>query len=344
MNYRDFFKRIDQIRGAVLFSGEEEYAKQEALKALRERHLPLGMEALNETVLEGAVDFATLESSCETLPFMGDVRLVVVKDSPLVSSQAKGAADQSLMEDVCEYIPKLPDHSILVFYVQGAADKRKKLTQTITAMDKAVEFPMLLEGEVLGWAGKYCAGAGKKLEPTAGRKLIEITGRLLQDVKDGLDKAMAYAGERGSITAQDIEQVVLPTPEYRGYQMASSLLDGNEARTMAMIKQLLLDGEKALSLLGSIERALQQHLSVKLMLDDRRETAEIASALGLSQGAVRAISFRARKMDAGWLMDALQVCSKANLAMRTTASTEDMALSRLYIAVFKLMEGMAVKA
>jgi DNA polymerase-3 subunit delta len=344
VNYRDFFKQMDQLRGVLLFSGEEEYAKNEALKALRERHLPPGMEALNETVLDGAVDFATLESSCETLPFMGDVRLVVVKDSPLVSSQAKGSLDQSLVEDVCQYVQRLPEHSVLVFYVQGAADKRKKLTQAIAAMDRAVDFPMLSDGEALGWAGKYCAGAGKKLEPTAGRKLIETAGRLLQDVKDGLDKAIAYAGERGSITAQDIEQVVLPTPEYRGYQMANSLLDGNEARTMAMIKQLLMDGEKALALLGSIERAVHQHLSVKLMLEGKRETSEIASALGLSPGAVRAISFRARKMDAGWLTDSLQVCSKANLAMRTTASSEDMALSRLYIAVFKLMEGMPAKA
>ncbi|MGI5898818.1 MAG: DNA polymerase III subunit delta [Christensenellales bacterium] len=344
MNYREFFKQIDQLRGAVLFSGEEEYAKQEALKALRKRHLPPGMEALNETVLEGAIDFATLESSCETLPFMGDVRLVVVKDSPLVSSQAKGSVDQALAEDLCQYLPNLPEHSILVFYVHGAVDKRKKLTQAIAAMDRAVDFPMLTEGEALGWAGKYCAAAGKKLEPAAGRKLIEIAGRLLQDVKDGLDKAMAYAGERDSIAANDIDQVVMPTPEYRGYEMASSLLEGNEARTLAMIKQLLLDGEKAISLLASIERAVQQHLSVKLMLDDRREMSQIASALGLPQGAVRAISFRARRMDAGRLMDALEVCSKANLAMRTTASSEDMALSRLYISVFKLMEGMAAKA
>ena len=337
MNYRDFFKKTADIRGLLLFSGEEEYAKQQALKALRESRLPPGMEALNETVFEGAVDLATLESSCETLPFMGDVRLVIWRECPLASAQARGAADQQLTKDVCDYVARLPDHVILLIFVRGNADKRKQLVQLIYGMNAAVDFPVLSEPEVISWCTKYCADFGKKIEIAAAKKLIEFSGRLLQDIKDGLEKALSYIGDAEAVTVKDIEAIVAPSLEFRGYQMASSLLDLKEAEVMGMIKQLVIDGEKALPLLLNISRAVNQHLSVKLMTEGNVPVDSIAATLGFSPGAVRALSARARRLNIDALAAAIKLCNETDLAMKTTSLTEDMALSRLYIAVFSII-------
>ena len=339
MEYKEFFKRIDELRGAFLFSGEEEFVKNKAMKALRAKHLPQGMESLNETVFEGGVDFASVESSCETMPFLGDVRLVVMKDSPLVSSQGKGkgSADQSMMDAMCDYAAKVPDHTVLVLYARGDADKRKKLVQILASMDRVVNFPELTDGDVIGWCTKYCASFGKKVEASAIRKLMELSGKFLHDVKDGLDKAISFVGEADAILAADIAKVVLPSPEYRGYQMASALLDAKSAETMLMIKQLVTDGERALGLLGSIERAVNQHLSVKLMTESRQPPEAIAATVGLSPGAVRAIGARARSVYTDALMAAAEMCNNANLAMKTTSMGEDMALSRLYMVVFGII-------
>ena len=328
-----------------MFSGEEEFVKNEAMKALRARHLPQGMESLNETVFEGAVDFASIESSCETMPFLGDVRLIVLKESPLVSAQGKGkgSADQALMDAMCEYITKIPEHAVLVFYASGDVDKRKKLVQALIAMDRVVYFPELTDGDVIGWCTKYCANFGKKIDASAVRRLMELTGKFLHDVKDGIDKALSFVGEAAVVTAADISQVVMPSPEYRGYQMAGSLLEGKEADTMLMIKQLVTDGERALGLLGSIERAVNQHLAVKLMTDGGRSPETIAATVGVPQGAVRAIGARVRRMDAGALLSAVELCNEANLAMKTTAMSEDMALSRLYMVVFGIWALLAAK-
>ncbi len=309
MNYRDFFANITGFRGALIFSGAEEYAKEEALKALRKALLMPGFEDLNETVCDGEIEPRRLEELCETLPFMGEARLVIVKNSPLVSD-ARG--DGGFGEAVAQYSARMPEHALLVFYAAGNADKRKKLVQALSKADRIVEFPPLEQHELMRWCRKYTADQGKTLEPAAAARLISFAGALIHPVKDGLDKAIAFAGENAAVTADDIAAVVAPSFEYRSYEMASALIDGNADRTVSMLKQLLLDGENAIALLGSIERALRQHLSVKLMTD--RQPAEIASAVGISPAAARALLGRVRRLDKPKLKRAIDACVEADFA------------------------------
>ena len=55
MNWNDFYQSIEDGRMApvYLFTGPEQYVKAEALQRLRAALLPVGLEVLNETVLEG---------------------------------------------------------------------------------------------------------------------------------------------------------------------------------------------------------------------------------------------------------------------------------------------------
>lgn len=78
MDRKDFERALAQhsLPSVLLFEGEEEQLKQEALAALRSAILPAGMEALNETVLEDP-ETDRIIADTETQPFMADRRLVV---------------------------------------------------------------------------------------------------------------------------------------------------------------------------------------------------------------------------------------------------------------------------
>ena len=103
----------------LLFEGEEEQLKQEALALLRRTLLPAGMEALNETVLENP-ETDRLIADAETQPFMADRRLVTVRDYPALTGRAE--ADEKLLS----WLPSVPDTAILLFYCTGKPDGRKK--------------------------------------------------------------------------------------------------------------------------------------------------------------------------------------------------------------------------
>lgn len=83
------------LRGVYLFDGEEENMKQAAWNAIRKAVLPEGLEELNENILD-APEVDALIAACETLPFMGDTRLVLVRDQAGLNT-AKSDVDDRLL-------------------------------------------------------------------------------------------------------------------------------------------------------------------------------------------------------------------------------------------------------
>ena len=63
-----------------IFHGEEEFTLSEQVGQLRHRVAEAGLGDLNITVLDGTkVGFDELRAACDTMPFLGDRRLVIVE-------------------------------------------------------------------------------------------------------------------------------------------------------------------------------------------------------------------------------------------------------------------------
>lgn len=102
-------------------------------------------------------------AACETLPFASDKRLVVVRE--LNGTTGRSEAEERLVS----YIPKVPDSCVLVIYVRGKADGRKKLYSAVKKKGGIVSFEPLGDAELNGWIGprvpaereEVCAGRGE---------------------------------------------------------------------------------------------------------------------------------------------------------------------------------------
>ena len=95
MDRKDFEKALagGSLPSVLLFEGEEEQMKQDALSSLRKTLLPAGMEEMNEMVLDDP-ETDQLIAAAETLPFLADRRLIIVRDHPAVTG--RGEADDRL--------------------------------------------------------------------------------------------------------------------------------------------------------------------------------------------------------------------------------------------------------
>ena len=100
MNHMTFFKSLKEntVASCYLFDGEEEYIKESALQALKNHLLPQGLETLNYSLMENPpVD--ELVAAVQTLPFMSEKRLVVVKNLNLLG--VKGKKEEENFSDGC---------------------------------------------------------------------------------------------------------------------------------------------------------------------------------------------------------------------------------------------------
>ena len=156
MDRKEFHQLLKSgsLKGAYLFEGPEENLKAAALAALRKASLPEGMEELNESLMDAPATDALI-AACETLPFLADQRLVIVREHPALMGRAD--ADEKLTA----YIPQVPDSCVLVFLARGKADARKKLYTAIKKQGDIVTFAPLTAQEVDQWIVRTFQGLGK---------------------------------------------------------------------------------------------------------------------------------------------------------------------------------------
>ena len=143
MDRKDFDRLLAQggIPSVLLFEGDEEHMKQAALEALQKKMLPEGLEDLNRTMLD-APDTDQVIAAAETLPFMADRRLVIVRDHPALTGRAE--ADDRLSD----YLPSVPPSTVLLFYCAQKPDGRKKLYSVIKKLNGIVVFSPLRDREL----------------------------------------------------------------------------------------------------------------------------------------------------------------------------------------------------
>ena len=87
MNHTAFFEQVKKgnIQPVYLMEGTEEYIKQQAVRQLCAKLLPAGLEELNLTDLTDP-EADALIAAAETLPFMADRRIVIIRECSLLTA------------------------------------------------------------------------------------------------------------------------------------------------------------------------------------------------------------------------------------------------------------------
>ena len=101
MDHKEFYTALSKqaLPSVLLFEGEEEHLKQDALSSLRRSILPEGLEQLNEILLEDPLS-DELIAAAETLPFMSEKRLLIIRDYSALSGRSE-ADDKINGNDGC---------------------------------------------------------------------------------------------------------------------------------------------------------------------------------------------------------------------------------------------------
>ncbi|MDR0928795.1 MAG: DNA polymerase III subunit delta [Oscillospiraceae bacterium] len=330
MTHSEFFAEIKQgaVRPVYLFAGEEEHIKATALKTLRARLLPEGLEALNETVLQNPA-VGDILAAAETLPMLAERRLVLVRDLALLLPGK--ASDNDGSAALADYLKNPPDTTCLVFYTHGAPDGRRKLTQALTA--QIVHFDPLGEMELHRWIAQQLKTYGKSIASEEAALLAFTAGHALLILSQEIGKLAAYLGEREQVTRADIEAVVTPSLECTVFQLVDALVAGRQAEAFRLLRAMLERGEARLGILAMMARQHRHMLHYTLMRAAGQGDAAIQKQLGIKSFAMRRLAQQVRGLDAAALRARLDACVDADYAVKSGKLREEAALERAMFAV-----------
>lgn len=334
MKAGEFFSALKQgaIGRCYLFEGEEEYMKDSALGQLRAGLLTGPFAAMNETVLrDPSAD--ELIPCCETLPMLAERRLVVARDSSLLTAGREGGRrTEKDADQIQAYLKRLPDTVCLVFFCRGKANGTRKIYKEIAKLGGVVQFEQLDHEALIKWIAREMKGYGKQVARATAEKLIFISGKELSTLKAEVAKVCAFAGDAGTVEESDVEAVCTPTVEYRVFDLSDRVAEGRAAEAAKLMNELLRGGEQRLALLALLQRQYRSMLFASMLPDG----ANIAQALGIPPFAVRKLTAAARRFSRRDLKQAYDLCIRAEYMVKSGQMPEEGALERVIFELLRM--------
>lgn len=315
--YMEIFEDIKKGEFArlYLFYGPEQYVKEQALLQLSQVLIAPELKSLNYQAMDGeAVTADDIINACETLPFMSDKRLVVVKDLPALLQGGRSNIDEDKLKS---YLPRIPSATCLVFYCTDEVNKRKALFTAIDKVGKVVEFELLKQEEIVKWVKNVLKRNGKQMEPSALEYYVSIAGNRLEDIYNDLQKLMVYIGNRNVITRADIEQVVTPVAEYTVFQLVEAIGMKKADQALMLLHQLLGEGQNVFALLALIARQVRIIFQCKGLREKGLTQKEIAQKLGLHPYVVKKALEQSSYFSMEQLKKGLRECLRVDYGIKS---------------------------
>ncbi len=317
------------LSGAILLEGTEENLKSTALEAVRQALLPPGMEQLNETVLDAPASDAVI-AAAETLPFLADRRLVIVRDHPGLTGRGEGD------DRLTQYITDVPDTCVLIFFVRGKADARKKLYTAIKKHGQIVTVNTLDDAALNQWIISAFAAQGKKCSPQTASLLAFTVGSTTALLTQEIDKLCALSGERTAVSDDDVRAIATRSIECTVFEMVDAVVAGKEGRAFQLLKDMLTRGESRLGILAMLLRQFRLMQHTKIMQFEKRSPQEIRSALGVPPFAADRIIRQASGYTGGQVKRAVDICLQEEANVKSGKHHDEGSLEAAMLEIFAL--------
>lgn len=205
------------------------------------------------------VDLQALNVAVGTVAFMAPFNCVVVYDMDI------NKLDKGDFEALKNLVANVPDTTVVVFSyptfdIKIKSDKKEETAKFKKFCDVVIKSEgevyelsrrdaVALEHQLASWADKR----GKKLSLPTASKIIYSCGTDLANLKNELDKLVAFIGDREEIVVEDVEKVVTKNLEVKIFDLMDYVILGNTDKAFGMLHKLFKLNEEPrniVSLLG----------------------------------------------------------------------------------------------
>jgi DNA polymerase-3 subunit delta len=203
----------------VILHGEDDFAIAEQLTKLKEALGDPSMASLNTAELDGkTVTLSELRGLCDSLPFLTEQRLVIVRglltrltgrgdDAAADDSQAGSTAD--FVDGLITYFDSFPETTSLILVESKSINDKSRLLKAAGKVAGAeirkLDVPQ--GGELIKWIGKRAKAGGGEFTPRAAEALATATGDDPRLLANEIDKLLAYVNWSRAVEVADVEQL-----------------------------------------------------------------------------------------------------------------------------------------
>lgn len=287
--------------------------------------------SINTTVLEGRdVELSSLLNTCNSMPFMGGNRLVVVRGLLSRFERKKGGEVSRLKqwESLADHLAGMPASTHLVF-MEGDITKNNPLLKRLTSI-ASVHWRRLPTGlDLQKWIVSRVTVRGGRISPRAASLLGELAGDNLWVLTNEIEKLCIHANGR-PISDADVRALTTYLRETSVFALVDAIVEMRISAAMQLLHRMIDDGASPAYLLSMLARQLRLMVQVRDFTITGISGSGMREALGLSSRfPIDRLVEQSRKYSPSRLMEVYQKLLDTDLAIKTGRWKDDLALDLL---------------
>lgn len=313
MNYKDIIRNIKDknFENIYLLYGREYYLIDNAIKNFKES-LNESMIDFNLDVLDGKeVLLDQLQSSIETLPFMDDKKITIVKDFELLKGKRKNFSEGDEKYFI-DYLDNISESTVLVFVVYGEVDKRKKIVKKIQEKGIVFNCDKISDMDLFKWTKRKFEGFGAVIENAQVMYFIESQGyrdknsdKTLSDLENEIIKISSFVGKGNKVTNEVIDRLSQKKIENDIFKLIDYIGEKNSSNAIKILNDMISEGESVLGIFAMISRQFKIVMQVRQLQINGSSVNDISEKLNLRQFVVNKALKQSRNFSDEMIIDML---------------------------------------
>lgn len=335
--YQKVVKQIEQGKWSPLYVlyGTELYLLEEMLAHLKKFTLTDGDDDFNYAVFDlEQTPVETLIQEAETLPFMGEKRLIVGRNAWFLTGTRGQTEVEHQLSSLTAYTESPLDSSIVVLIVpHHKLDERKKLVKHLKKYGVVVNFAQLDQHALRTWISRKVSQHRVDIQPAAIQRLIEQVGNDLQLLSQECTKLATYVGGGGTITVEHVDAMIPRTLEEDVFKLVDYIGKMNIQAALSVFYDLVKKREEPIKILSLIARQFRIILQVNELNARGYSQKQIASTLGLHPYPVKIAAQQGKQFTDKALRTLLLEANKTDYAIKLGQKEKTLALEWYILSV-----------
>ena len=295
---------------------------------------------MNTSLFDGdSLKLEELRSACLTIPFLAELRLVIVeKGRPFLAKAGKSAPEKALA-----VFAELPESTRLLLLVEDELVIRRRERNWENARQyawlidwihqdahrgKVVNCELPRDDEMPKWVLETAKAFGGSFDPGAAHLLASYVGNDTLRARQEIEKLLLYAGSARPVNPQDV--ILLTAQEQEGdiFELTDALGDRDGRKAMRQFR-ILAEQKDMVELAPMIQRHFRQLIQVRELLDEGGQANDVARELNLPPFVAQKLANQAKRFSLPQLIAIFGKLLEIDESMKTGGLPGDIAFELL---------------
>ena len=289
MNYKDIINNIknNDLKNIYLFYGREHYLIENTIKVFKSI-LNSSMVDFNLDIIDGKeTTLDTIVSSIETLPFMDEKKIIIIKDFELLKGKKKNFSDDDEKYFI-KHLDNIPESTVVVFIVYGDLDKRKSLAKKINKDGILFNCDKLSDMDLFKWTKNKFENNNVVIDNSQIMYFIEQEGyrdkssdKTLTDLENEINKISSFVGKGNIVTKDIIDKLSQKKVENDIFKLIDYIGQKKSQEALSVLNDMISEGESVLGIFSMIARQFKIVMQVRFLQSEGYTSKIISEKLGI---------------------------------------------------------------